>query len=101
MYWQEQFCWNDYPVYIQVVDEVQMKAPNGTVSRVNFCITRGVAIVLGVLLTMSIMITTDTRNRLELVCNEFISISDTYSRGEMLHNGGKADDLCHRQYAEK
>lgn len=88
-------------LYIQVLDEVQMNDSNGAISHVSFCITRGVAIVLGVLLTMSIMITTDTRNRLELVCNEFISISDNDSRGQMLHNGEKAEDICHGQYAEK
>ena len=58
---------------------------------------RGVAIVLGVLLTISILINADTSNRLQIVCSEFATNSNPESKSQSMRKGERAEDICSGQ----
>lgn len=78
-----------------------MDEQNNTVSRASLCVMRGVAIVLGILLTISILINADTSNRLQIVCSEFPTISNPDSNTQLIQKGERAEDICSGQRTEK
>lgn len=77
-----------------------MDNQNNTVSRVKFCIARGVAIVLGIFLIISILINADTSKRLRIVCSEFSTISNTDSESHLMQDGERAEEICSGQNTE-
>lgn len=84
-----------YPRHIASLGETSLDNRKRSVSRVKFCIMRGAAIVLGVLLIISIMINTESQKKLEAVCDEYLAISDAGLINLSVQNGNKAEKVCH------
>ena len=83
-----------YPRHSASVDEISTEERKRSVSRVKFCIMRGVAIVLGAFLIISIMINTEAQKKLEAVCDEYLANSDAGFSNPSVQNGNKAEKIC-------
>ena len=70
-----------------------MNNQNNTVSRVKFCIARGVAIALGIILMISRLINADTSKRLRILCSEFSTIINTDSISHLMQDGERAEEI--------
>ena len=91
---QPEFLYH-YPRHIASMGEISMDDRKRSVSRVKFCIMRGVAIVLGVFLIISIMINTESQKKLEAVCDGYLAISDAGLINPPVQNGNKAEKVCY------
>lgn len=82
------------------MDDPDNDDQNTTVSRVKFCVARGAAVVLGLLLIISILINADTSNRLQAVCSEFLTASKSDS-DLIFDTNETAAHICAGQPGEK